>query len=99
MKITPRTGLYVPVERFTEPPDHIPDPSPILDTESRFNFWLLALMAIAAVGSIGLMFGWFRTPSQALTAENQKLTQQLAQAIAQQKALNQSINDFCGGRK
>ena len=81
---TRRLPVYA---EFTDEPDHVPDERPILDKESTFNFWLVVMVAIAALGSLGLMWGWFKTPSQALTDRNQKLEQQLAQTQADLETL------------
>lgn len=77
--------LPVYAELTDEPiPENSPEPYPVqTKTESWFNFWLLVMVAIIAAGSLGWMWGWFRTPSQALTDQNEKLTQQLAAQSAE----------------
>lgn len=58
-----------------DPPTHAPVDRPFMDTESWLNFWVLAAMAIAAVGIIGYLFGWLKPPQQA-TLDKLEQTQQ-----------------------
>lgn len=85
----------LPVYAELNEPEPVPQNAPLLDTESQFNFWLLALGAIATIGFIAWGFGLFKTPSQALTDRNQKLEQQLQSKTTELNRLNAC---FGGGK-
>lgn len=74
-------------------PAPVPTHAPVMDRESWVNFWVLSLMAIAALGSIAWMFGWLRPPQQATLDELAKTQQQLLDTKTELNRITNCVNN------
>jgi hypothetical protein len=92
-----KTGYYVPVLRDDEPPTESPTEKPQQDeidrAENAFNFWMLALVAIAGLGIVLYVSGWLKPPQQATLDQLEQTQQQLIDTKTELHRITNCVNN------